>query len=153
KAYRFYVESFPPAQGPAGSGLARAPRRAGVEGFMEQASSHLSSATGLTGLLLAPPLKHTTIARVDLVPLENDRALAVIVTDAGWMTVREISLAPPLAADEVRRIPRDPAPARRRGSPNRPRPDTALARPDGRGHRRHGAAPPRSPRRPARRRP
>jgi len=107
KAYRFYVESFPPAQGPGGGGLARAPRRAGVEGFMEQASSHLSSATRLTGLLLAPPLKHTTVTRVDLMPLENDRALAVIVTDAGWMTVREISLDPPLAADEVRRIARE----------------------------------------------
>jgi len=107
KAYRFYVESFPPPQGPGGSGLARAPRRAGVDGFMEQASSHLSSATRLTGLLLAPPLKHTTIARVDLVPLENDRALAVIVTDAGWMTVREISLDPPLAPEEVRRIARE----------------------------------------------
>ncbi|HEU5193843.1 MAG TPA: heat-inducible transcription repressor HrcA, partial [Methylomirabilota bacterium] len=107
KAYRFYVDSFPPAQQPGAGSLARAPRRAGVEGFMEQASSHLSSATRLTGLLLAPPLKHTTITRVDLMPLEDDRALAVIVTDAGWMTVREISLDPPLAADEVRRIARE----------------------------------------------
>jgi heat-inducible transcriptional repressor len=107
KAYRFYVESFPPAQGPGGGALARSPRRAGVDGFMEQASSHLSSATRLTGLLLAPPLKHTTIARVDLVPLEDDRALAVIVTDAGWMTVREVSLDPPLGPDEVRRIARE----------------------------------------------
>jgi heat-inducible transcriptional repressor len=108
KAYRFYVESFPPPQpGDARSGLARQPRRAGVEGFMEQASSHLSSATRLTGLLLAPPLKHTTIARVDLMPLEDDRALAVIVTDTGWMTVREITLDPPRAADEVRWIARE----------------------------------------------
>src|SRR5580765_7730012 len=108
KAYRFYVDSFPPPQpGPATGPRHLAARRVGVEGFMEQASSHLSSATRLTGLLLAPPLKHTTIARVDLVPLENDRALAVIVTDAGWMTVREISLDPPLAADEVRRIARE----------------------------------------------
>ena len=114
KAYRFYVESFPPPQrgaGPAAPGapgpFSLAARRAGVDGFMEQASSHLSSATRLTGLLLAPPLKHTTISRVDLMPLENDRALAVIVTDAGWMTVREITLEPPLGADEVRRVARE----------------------------------------------
>src|SRR5207245_3507128 len=77
------------------------------EGCMEQASSHLSSATRLTGLLLAPPMKHTTHRRVDLMPLENDRALAVVVTDAGWMTVRELTLEPPLAAEEVRRIARE----------------------------------------------
>jgi heat-inducible transcriptional repressor len=114
KAYRFYVESFPPPQrggGPAAPG-ARGPfslaaRRAGVDGFMEQASSHLSTATKLTGLLLAPPLKHTTIARVDLMPLEDDRALAVVATDAGWVTVREITLDPPLRAEEVRAIGRE----------------------------------------------
>ena len=108
KAYRFYVDSFPPAQaGPPGGALARSARRAGVDGFMEQASSHLSAVTKLTGLLLAPPLKHTTIARVDLRPLENDRALAVMVTDAGWITVREITLDPPVGADEVRAIGRE----------------------------------------------
>ena len=114
KAYRFYVESFPPPQrgaGPAAPGapgpFSLAARRAGVDGFMEQASSHLSTATKLTGLLLAPPLKHTTIARVDLMPLEDDRALAVVATEAGWVTVREITLDPPLRAEEVRTIGRE----------------------------------------------
>jgi heat-inducible transcriptional repressor len=108
KAYRFYVDSFPPPPGgqPTGS-RPLATRRVGIDGFMEQASSHLSSVTKLTGLLLAPPLKHTTIARVDLRPLENDRALAVMVTDAGWLTVREITLEPPLGAEEVRALGRE----------------------------------------------
>jgi heat-inducible transcriptional repressor len=74
---------------------------------MEQTSSHLSAVTRLTGLLLAPPLKQTTIARVDLRPLEGDRALAVVVTDAGWLTVREITLDRPLPVEEVRAIGRD----------------------------------------------
>src|SRR5437016_11960207 len=109
KAYRFYVESFPP---PSSSNVARtgdtlSQRRSGIDGFMEQASSHLSTATKLTGLLLAPPLKHTTISRVDLMPLEDDRALAVVATDAGWVTVREITLDPPLRAEEVRAIGRE----------------------------------------------
>ena len=108
KAYRFYVESFPPPQAgsPAGA-LSGAPRHRGIDCFMEQTSSHLSAVTRLTGLLLAPPLKHTTIARVDLVPLEDDRALAVVVTDAGWLTVREITLDRPLGRDEVRAIGRE----------------------------------------------
>jgi len=108
KAYRFYVESFPPpspASLRAGDTLPQ--RRSGIDGFMERTSSHLSTATKLTGLLLAPPLKQTTLARVDLIPLEDDRALAVLVTDAGWVTARAVTLEPPLGIDEVRAIGRE----------------------------------------------
>src|SRR5438309_11398788 len=109
KAYRFYVESFPP---PSSSNVARtgdtlSQRRSGIDGFMERMSSHLSTATKLTGLLLAPPLKNTTLTRVELIPLEDDRALAVLVTDAGWITARAVTLEPPLVAEEVRSIGRE----------------------------------------------
>jgi heat-inducible transcriptional repressor len=107
KAYRFYVNSFPPPSSTTDTpGAPLSPRRSGIDGFMERTSSHLSNATRLTGLLLAPPLAQTVIARVDLMPLEEDRALAVVTTDAGWITVREIALDPPLGADEVRAIGR-----------------------------------------------
>jgi heat-inducible transcriptional repressor len=108
KAYRFYVESFPrasPSAPPPAEMLV--PRASGVDHLMERTSEHLSSATRMTGLLLAPPLKHTTISRVELMPLEPDRALAVLVTDSGWVTARAITLDPPLGADEVRKISRE----------------------------------------------
>jgi heat-inducible transcriptional repressor len=108
KAYRFYVESFPPpssgAPRPAESGSSR---RGAIDSFMEQASEHLSTATRMTGLLLAPPLKRTALTRVELMPLGDDRALAVLVTDSGWITARAITLDPPLAGDEVRKIGRE----------------------------------------------
>ncbi len=108
KAYRFYVDSFPPpSPGGKPGGAALPTRRSGIDGFMERTSSHLSTVTRLTGLLLAPPLAQTVIARVDLMPLEEDRALAVVATDAGWITVREIVLDPPLAAEEARSIGRE----------------------------------------------
>jgi len=109
KAYRFYVNSFPPpqaAEAPPMTGTLPT-RRSGIDPFMERTSSHLSVATKLTGLLLAPPLKNTTLARVELIPLEDDRALAVLVTDAGWITARAVTLEPPLAADKVRSIGRE----------------------------------------------
>jgi heat-inducible transcriptional repressor len=109
KAYRFYVESFPPASSPkvtmSGEGLPARP--SGIDGFMERTSSHLSSATKLTGLLLAPPLKKTTLARIDLIRLEDDRAVVVLVTDAGWVTARAVTLEPPLAPEEVRAVGRE----------------------------------------------
>jgi heat-inducible transcriptional repressor len=112
KAYRYYVDSFPPASPGTSAAAAAAAalptrRRSGIDGFMERTSTHLSDATRLTGLLLAPPLRHTTIARVDLMPLPDDRALAVMATDAGWITVREVTLEPPLTSDEVRAIGRE----------------------------------------------
>jgi heat-inducible transcriptional repressor len=108
QAYRFYVESFPPpSPPPARVGDAAPARRGAVEGLMERTSSHLSSTTGMTGLLLAPPLKRTTLTRVELMPLGEDRALAVLVTESGWITAHAITLDPPLAADEVRKIGRE----------------------------------------------
>src|SRR3990167_4478638 len=108
-AYRFYVGSSPPAPAPAAARAVETlpTRRSGIDGFMERASSHLSAVTKLTGLLLAPPLKQTTLARADLMPLDEDRALAVIVTDGGWVTARAVTLDPPLAADGVRAIGRE----------------------------------------------
>jgi len=108
KAYRFYVESFPPAS-PATPRTVEplATRRSGIDSFMEKTSSHLSTATGMTGLLLAPPLQQTKLARVELMPLEEDRALAVLVTDSGWITARAITLDPPLGGDEVRKLGRE----------------------------------------------
>ena len=106
KAYRLYVDSFPkPSTNPRVAD-ARA-RGSGIDSYMERTSNHLSAVTKMTGLLLAPPLKRTTIARVELVPLEEHRALDVLVTDSGWVTARPLTLEPPLPADEVRKLGRE----------------------------------------------
>jgi heat-inducible transcriptional repressor len=108
KAYRFYVETFPPPSGQAvRAGEAAPSRRGAIDSLMERTSSHLSTATRMTGLLLAPPLKHTTLTRMELMPLGEDRALAVLVTESGWITAHAITLDPPLSGDEVRKIGRE----------------------------------------------
>jgi heat-inducible transcriptional repressor len=108
KAYRYYVDSFPPAAAarPPATETPTAPP-ASVDGFMERTSSRLSTATRLTSLVLAPPLNHTVIARIDLHPLDDGRVLAIIITDAGWVTARAITLSPPLPDDAVRAIARE----------------------------------------------
>ena len=47
------------------------------------------------------------IRRVELMPLEQDRALAVLMTDSGWITVRAITLDRAMPADEVRKLGRE----------------------------------------------
>ncbi|MBI1734781.1 MAG: heat-inducible transcription repressor HrcA [Candidatus Rokubacteria bacterium] len=107
KAYRFYVESFPKPETAPGAREDLPSRHTGIERFMERTSNHLSSATKLTGLLLAPPLEHTVVDRVDVMPLGEHHALAVVVTDAGWLTVREVAVEPALGHDELRAIGRE----------------------------------------------
>jgi heat-inducible transcriptional repressor len=109
KAYRLYVDAFPPPSPLAGSLRDAQPRtdRDGVDRLMEQTTAHLSESSRFTGLLLAPPLKHTALARIELIPLEDDRVLAVIVTDGGWVTARALRLPPHVASDDVREIGRE----------------------------------------------
>lgn len=108
QAYRFYVDSFPPAS-PAPKRSPESPpvRRPAMEEFMERTSSHLSTVTKMTGLLLAPPLHHTTLDRVELIPLGDGRALAILVTESAWMTARSLTLDQPMAPEELRRIARE----------------------------------------------
>src|SRR5262247_2603882 len=107
KAYRLYVEAVPPPTAAPVPAEARASRSSGVEGFMERTSSQLSSVTKLTALLLAPPLMQTVVERVEVMPLEEDRALAVVITNSGWVTARSITVEPPRSADEMRSIGRE----------------------------------------------
>jgi heat-inducible transcriptional repressor len=56
----------------------------------------------MMGVLLAPPLKHTALDRIELVALDEERALAVLVTDTGWVTARPLAIAPRGGSEELR---------------------------------------------------
>src|SRR6185295_11256149 len=70
------------------------PQADAAERLMAEAPSLLSSGTHMMGVLLAPPLKHTALDRIELVALDEDRALAVLVTDTGWVTARALASRP-----------------------------------------------------------
>jgi len=113
KAYRFYVnvlgempwkaapavqksaESAPPASSPDGA-----------ERLMAETPSRLSDGSHMTGMLLAPPLRRTALDRIELVALGEDRALAVVVTDTGWVTARALTPRPRPGVEELREIGR-----------------------------------------------
>ncbi len=74
----------------------------GSEQLMEQTSFHLSAFSRMTGVLLAPPLKQTPLARINLILLSDDRVLAVVVTDAGWVTTRSLTVDAPVTEEDLR---------------------------------------------------
>jgi heat-inducible transcriptional repressor len=110
KAYRFYVDHLEhvPWNGSPTAPSERSPHPPAdaVERLMAETPSRLSQRTHMTGMLLAPPLQHTALARVELVALGDDRALAVVITETGWVTARAVSLSPRIPSDELREIGR-----------------------------------------------
>jgi heat-inducible transcriptional repressor len=108
-AYRFYVDHLqrvPWGAGKAPATAAVAPHADAAERLMAETPSLLSSGTHMMGVLLAPPLKQTALDRIELVALDEERALAVVVTDTGWVTARPLVAAPRGGGEELREIGR-----------------------------------------------
>lgn len=111
KAYRFYVSALgevPWNAAPAAAKTAETatPSAGAGERLMSETPTRLSDGTHMTGMLLAPPLRRTALDRIELVSLGEDRALAVIVTDTGWVTARAITPLPRPGVEELREIGR-----------------------------------------------
>ena len=111
RAYRFYVSALgevPWKAAPAGPKTAEttAPPADAGERLMSETPTRLSDGTHMTGMLLAPPLRRTALDRIELVGLGEDRALAVVVTDTGWVTARAITPMPRPSVEELREIGR-----------------------------------------------
>ena len=73
---------------------------------MAETPAQLSQGTHMTGILLAPPLQQTALDRIELVPLGDGRALAVVVTETGWVTTQPISVEARLTLDDLREMGR-----------------------------------------------
>jgi heat-inducible transcriptional repressor len=111
QAYRFYVDALGQVPWKAvevgGSGAeSTAPSADAGERLMAGTPGLLSDGTHMTGMLLAPPLRRTALDRIELVSLGEDRALAVVVTETGWVTARAISPLPRPGSEELREIGR-----------------------------------------------
>jgi heat-inducible transcriptional repressor len=110
RAYRFYVDSLGPTQlgRPEALRLQRqmAGSRSEIDDLMETTSAQLSALSRYAAVILAPPLQQTRLERVDLIPVEGDRALVVLATETGWGTSRIIGLDEPIPARELREVAR-----------------------------------------------
>jgi len=111
KAYRFYVDALGQVPWKAvevgGQTVeSTGPSADAAERLMAETPGLLSDGTHMTGMLLAPPLRRTALDRIELVGLGEDRTLAVVVTETGWVTARAISPLPRPGVDELREIGR-----------------------------------------------
>ncbi len=111
KAYRFYVDAFRGRTRLSESETARlrshfAGLQSGGEEMMAETSVRLSALSRMPALLLAPPLQQTRLASINLIPLRNDSALAVVTTETDWVTTRILILESRVAPEELRELGR-----------------------------------------------
>jgi heat-inducible transcriptional repressor len=111
KAYRYYVDSL---MGRTEVGRPDAHRlqrqvsgtRSEIDDLMEATSAQLSELSHYAAVILAPPLQHTRLERVDLIPVEGDRAIVVLATETGWGMSRILSFEEPVPRSEAREVAR-----------------------------------------------
>lgn len=111
KAYRFYVDSMGgvgPLGRPEALRLQRqvASSRSDIDELMESTSAQLSALSHYAAVILAPPLRQTRLERIDLIPVEGDRALVVLATETGWGTSRILTLEESVSTAELREVAR-----------------------------------------------
>lgn len=70
--------------------------------LMRETSALLSQLTHYVAVVLAPVLERSRIKRIDLVPLGPQRALLVVITEAGRVADRTIELPSETSEDDVR---------------------------------------------------
>lgn len=111
KAYRRYVDSLTGTTQLGRTEALRLQRQVGVgrsdlDDLMESTSAQLSALSHYAAVILAPPLRQTRLERVDLIPIESERALFVLATETGWGTSRIIGLGEPVTPGELREVAR-----------------------------------------------
>ncbi|HEY7601210.1 MAG TPA: heat-inducible transcriptional repressor HrcA [Methylomirabilota bacterium] len=111
KAYRFYVDSL---MGRVELRRAEALRlqrqvtgtRSEIDDLLETTSAQLSELSHYAAVILAPPLQHTRLERVDLIPVEGERALVVLATETGWGMSRILAFEEPVPRSEIPEVAR-----------------------------------------------
>jgi heat-inducible transcriptional repressor len=111
KAYRYYIDSLMGRTELPRPETLRLQRQVGaargeIDELMERASAQLSELSHYAAVILAPPLQHTRLERVDLIPVEGERALVVLATETGWGMSRILALEEPVPPSEVREVAR-----------------------------------------------
>jgi heat-inducible transcriptional repressor len=111
KAYRYYVDGMmghPELTRGEAHRLQRqvSGARSEIDDLMESTSAQLSELSRYAAVILAPPLQHTRLERVDLIPVERDRAIVVLATETGWGMSRILSFEETVPRSEVREVAR-----------------------------------------------
>jgi heat-inducible transcriptional repressor len=75
-----------------------------VEGVVQHAASILSSLTNYTAIVLGPETYKTTLASLQLIPLHDRSAVAIIVTNTGHVENRTVTIPEGVPVNEIEKF-------------------------------------------------
>lgn len=99
KGYRYYVDHILAPQQLNSVEISRihsifAERIYELEKIVQKSAKILSELTNYTAILLGPEVKETKLKRLQVVPLNNDTAVAIMITDTGHVENRIFTIPP-----------------------------------------------------------
>lgn len=108
KGYRYYVDHLVQGHFPREElKLAKkffAERIQHTEQIMQQAASILSGLTNYTAIALGAESLHNSLKHIQLIPINEDRAVAIIVTDRGHVESKTVSIPEDVPMNELERF-------------------------------------------------
>lgn len=75
-----------------------------IDQIIQQTAKALSAVTHYTSLILGPQFRRSAFKHMKLLPLDRERALVVLMTDAGYIRSRVIDLPQALSGEEQQKI-------------------------------------------------
>lgn len=109
KGYRYYVDHMSPIQA-VNVGEVKELKRFfteklnAAEQMMQHAAMVLSHVTNYTSILLGPEVFHTSLRHFQLLPLDDQNAIAILVTSTGQVENRKIRIPDNVSASELEQM-------------------------------------------------
>ncbi|MFD1885439.1 heat-inducible transcriptional repressor HrcA [Paenibacillus wenxiniae] len=106
KGYRYYVDHLTPVHSVKPAEVKELKRffteqLSAAEQMMQHAAMVLSHVTNYTSILLGPEVFHTSLRHFQLLPLEDQSAIAIMVTSTGQVENRKIRIPDHVSASEL----------------------------------------------------
>lgn len=106
KGYRYYVDHLLHSGAHSNEELSLfksvlADRLLQIEQMIQQVSDIMSHLTNYTSIVLGPEVFNTTLRNLQLLPLDNNRAVAIIVTNTGHVENKVVTIPEGLPVSEI----------------------------------------------------
>jgi heat-inducible transcriptional repressor len=75
-----------------------------IDQIIQQTAKALSAITSYTSLVLGPQFQRSAFKQLRLVPLDQEKALVILLTDTGYIRNKVIDLPKALSGEELRKI-------------------------------------------------
>ncbi len=111
KGYRFYVDHLLSPQALKKKDMSQiqsifADRILEIENVVQRSAEILSQMTNYTSIVLGPDHHDNKVKSVQIIPLNQDSAIAIIVTDTGHVENKRFTIPPGLNPEEIERMVR-----------------------------------------------